>query len=97
MLLKIYSIPIKFQKKITNNLTYSCPKVSIPVSLDHTHYWLQAAAIQGIADAQYNLAGMYLNGQGGVVDLFSAKYWYQQAANQGHTQAKNELQIMDGM
>ncbi|NOU52974.1 sel1 repeat family protein [Pseudoalteromonas sp. JBTF-M23] len=49
--------------------------------------FLQAAE-QGDSWGQYNLAGMLEHGQGGEKDLQQAIYWLEQAAVQGHSQAK---------
>lgn len=42
-----------------------------------------AAAELGYVKAQVNLASCYEQGDGVSTDLEKAKYWYQQAANQG--------------
>ena len=47
----------------------------------------EEAAIQGNAWAQFNLAGMYSEGQGVVEDQDLARYYLEQAAAQGHTEA----------
>ena len=44
-------------------------------------------ADQGDVDAQYNLALMYLNGQGVPQDFAEAARWYQLAAEQGFPKA----------
>jgi len=42
----------------------------------------------GHADAQFNLAWLYANGNGLNVDISQAVYWWQQAANNGHLDAE---------
>ncbi len=49
--------------------------------------WTQAAEA-GNADAQFNLAYMYENGQGVHQDLFAAIKWYELAARQNYPTAK---------
>ena len=51
-------------------------------------------ALQGIADAQYNLGVMYGTGQGVPEDDRQAAYWYRQAAEQGDADAQNNLGFM---
>lgn len=53
-----------------------------------------AAARRGDADAQYNLAGMYKNGQGVVADRDQAMAWYRKAAAQNHARAESVLSLM---
>ena len=51
-------------------------------------------ADQGDVDAQYNLALMYLNGQGVPQDFAEAARWYQLAAEQGFPKAQYNLALM---
>lgn len=46
-------------------------------------------AIQGNADAQFNLGQAYKLGRGVPVDLIQAEEWYRKAAIQGHPQAED--------
>ena len=48
-------------------------------------------ANQGDADAQFNLALLYLHGRGTPQDMKQAVYWYKKAAEQGHVQAQYDL------
>ena len=48
-------------------------------------------AEQGNADAQYNLALMYDNGDGTEPDKQKAFYWYTKAAEQGYPKAQYNL------
>jgi len=51
-------------------------------------------AEQGNADAQYELAGMYEDGNGIEEDIDKAVYWYTKAAEQGLADAQFELGVM---
>ncbi len=55
---------------------------------------LQREAQEGDPDAQYNLAYMYENGLGVPKDETKALELYQQAADQGHPAAQNNLEAM---
>ena len=52
-----------------------------------------AAAEKGDAQAQYNLGWCYVNGDGVAKDLKQAVYWYRKAADQGHAEAKEALEL----
>ena len=53
------------------------------------------AAEQGHAQAQYDLAGMYERGIGGLaIDLDEAARLYQLAAEQDHVEAQSKLEVM---
>ena len=57
--------------------------------------WYLQPAEQGDAWAQYNLGGMYENGEGIIAqDYQKAIKWYQKAAWQGHVGAKCRLADM---
>ena len=49
------------------------------------------AAVQGYADAQYNLGDMYYLGRGVPQDYAEAMKWYRKAATQGHAWAQISL------
>ena len=53
--------------------------------------WLNKAAEQGRADAQYGLGRFYYHGQGVEKDYLKAAEWYLKAAEQGETLAMNCL------
>ena len=55
---------------------------------------LQREAQAGDPDAQYNLAYLYENGRGVPKNEAKALELYQQAADQGHSAAQNNLDIM---
>ena len=54
-------------------------------------YWFQKAAVQGNADAEYNLGVLYDDGQGVPLDYAKAVYWYRKAAAQGLAVAESNL------
>jgi TPR repeat protein len=54
-------------------------------------HWALKAAESGIAQAQYQLAEMYSQGEGTAVDHQQAFHWYRQAAHQGHPLAMQQL------
>lgn len=51
-------------------------------------------AIQGDADAQFNLGQAYKLGRGVTQDLAQAAEWFRQAANQGHLQGEDNLGLV---
>lgn len=51
-------------------------------------------AEQGDADAQFNLGQAYRFGKGVPVDLTLAEHWYRRAADQGHSQAEDNLGLV---
>ena len=61
------------------------------VQQQETFRWTLKTAESGIAQAQYQLAGLYSRGQGTVVDPQQAFRWYQAAARQGHPLAMQQL------
>ncbi|MCJ8269850.1 MAG: sel1 repeat family protein, partial [Psychrosphaera sp.] len=54
-------------------------------------FWLNKAADQELAVAQYELGVMYDNGEGVKEDDIHAITWYRKAANQGYAPAQNNL------
>ena len=58
--------------------------------------WFEKSAIHGFADAQYNLAVMYENGEYVQQDYTTAAMWYSLAIEQGNQHAKKRMQsILD--
>ena len=55
------------------------------------------AAEQGDAEAQFNLAGMYLTGEGVQEDYGKAVHWYSKAAEQGDVRAQGVLAMIYDM
>jgi TPR repeat protein len=56
--------------------------------------WFQNAATQDYAEAQYRLGLSYKVGRGVPKNTNQAKYWLQQAAEQGHQLAQDTLKMM---
>ena len=54
----------------------------------------KASAEQGSADAQFNLALMYDEGEGVLLDDKEAVKWHTKAAEQGYSPAQNYLGVM---
>ena len=57
-------------------------------------YWYEKAAEQGDADAQVNIAFMYLTGQGVTQNHGQAFYWYKTSAEQGNAKAQYNIGVM---
>ncbi|MGN1033040.1 MAG: tetratricopeptide repeat protein, partial [Intestinibacter sp.] len=55
--------------------------------------WYKKAAENGLPDAQYNLAGLYMNGLGIEENREKAFEWYEKVAEQGHIESKLCLAI----
>ena len=55
--------------------------------------WLERAAEQGQAVAQYRLGAVYERGQGVPANPATATHWYQLAANQGNRKAMHNLAV----
>jgi TPR repeat protein len=53
--------------------------------------WHQKAAVQGDAEAQFNMGSLFQNGQGVKQDTTEAAKWYQKAANHGLAAALRKL------
>lgn len=57
-------------------------------------YETKQLAMDGVADAQYNLGHMYEVGQGVEANLEEAVQWYRKAAEQGNARAEIRLGLM---
>lgn len=58
------------------------------------HYW-EPYAKEGDDNAQYNIANIYYEGKGGVVQNYKeALYWYQKAAEQEHARSQLRIGLM---
>lgn len=55
--------------------------------------WFEEAAINGIANAQYNLGVLYHQGLGAEQDINRAIYWYNEASKLKHPEAQYNLGI----
>jgi TPR repeat protein len=69
------------------------PKTSASKAKDdaEAEKWYRKAAKQGFAEAQNNLALMYVLGRGVPQDDAEAVKWFRRAAKQGYAPAQNNL------
>lgn len=56
--------------------------------------WFRLAAERGLADAQFNLGLLYLEGKGVPQSEFEARNWFLRAAEQRHAPAQVNLAIL---
>ena len=56
--------------------------------------WIQRAADQGYADAQYALGAMHHGGRGALQSFPAAFKWFERAAQQNHADAQYSLGVM---
>lgn len=56
-------------------------------------FWLPAAS-RGNADAQFFVAGLYLDGNGVTRDLIQSHIWFARSAGQGHQRAAEQLDLL---
>ena len=66
----------------------------VPKQAAAARHWFELAAAQGVAGAQFNLALIYANGDGGPVDPRQAARWCRLAAEQGLPAAQDRLGLM---
>ena len=69
---------------------YACASFGLPQSAGKFVYWIQKAAEQGYAEAEYILGTAYAEfGESDVlpIDFEKAAYWVQKAADQGYSDA----------
>ena len=52
---------------------------------------VKLVAADGDADSQFELAGLYTEGEGGKKDMAEAFKWYHKAAEQGHDSAQSKV------
>jgi len=65
-----------------------------PPALTAAAHWIEQAAAQSNADAQFNLGVMYASGKGLAQDDRKAARWFQRAARQGSMLAQYNLGLM---
>jgi len=56
-------------------------------------FWLPAAA-RGTPDAQFFVAGLFLDGNGVSRDLIQSHVWFTRSADQGHQRAREQLDLL---
>ena len=64
-----------------------------PINKNEAVKWYRRAAEQGIAEAEYNLANCYHNGEGVKTNEVEARKWWRQAAEQNSKEAQFNLGI----
>lgn len=64
----------------------------MPQDINKGREWLEKAAAQDHARAQYHLGVLYRDGQGVPQDYVKARAWFEKAAAQGDEAAKEALQ-----
>ena len=66
----------------------------VPVSFPDAVRWLEQAAKEGLAPAQYRLGSLYEKGQGVKKDLDAARRLYTAAAEKGNAKAMHNLAVL---
>jgi TPR repeat protein len=66
----------------------------VPQDYAKARQWYEQAATQGVAQAQFNLGELYLDGKGVPQDYGQAQQWYEQAAAQGYAVAQLRLGLL---
>ena len=66
----------------------------LPKDDEQAAYWLNRAAEQGLAPAQYRLGTMFEKGNGVPENPTKARTWYERAASQGNVKAMHNLAVM---
>ena len=82
-------IILQNQKSVQSNIMDS--KNNSSGAIFQVINWYQKAAENGDIKAQYNIATLYINGEGIERNLEKALYWYQKAAENGDIDAQNNL------
>ena len=66
----------------------------VPQNYVEARHWFYRAAMQHNVPAQFDLAMLYDKGRGVAADLTQAFMWYQVAANNGHPDAAERLEMV---
>ena len=73
------------------NMYYLCK--GVPLNYQVAREFFEKAAQNGYVEAQFSLGWMYEHGEGiPSPDFLKAEKWYEEAAAQGHTKAKERLE-----
>ncbi len=72
---------------------YTAGHAGVPQDYERAALWFEHAAINGIANASYNLGVLHHQGIGVSQDINQALVWYQNAADQNHPEAQYNLAI----
>lgn len=72
---------------------YTAGHGGVPVDFERAAQWFKESAINGVANARYNLGVLYHQGLGVDQDINTAVNWYRAAAELGHPEAQYNLGI----
>lgn len=72
---------------------YTAGHAGVPQDYERAALWFEHAALNGIANASYNLGVLHHQGIGVSQDIVQALVWYQKAADQNHPEAQYNLAI----
>lgn len=72
---------------------YTAGHGGVKVEYGKAAAWFREAAVQGVANASYNLGVLYQQGLGVKQDINMAVRWYRAAAEKGHPEAEYNLGI----
>lgn len=72
---------------------YTAGHGGVPVDYTKAVQWFREAAINGVANARYNLGVLYQQGMGVEKDMKKAIGWYRAAAKMNHPEAQYNLGI----
>lgn len=73
---------------------YANGSSGVPQDNEQAAYWLNRAAEQGLAPAQYRLGTMFEKGLGLPENPTKARTWYERASAQGNVKAMHNLAVM---
>ncbi len=82
---RLYITPI-YERKAT---------IDIPYDSTEGLKWIKKAADNGHSKAQLELGACYFTGQGVTQNIITADYWIRKAANQGDSDAKKTLSMLE--
>jgi TPR repeat protein len=68
---------------------------SVPQNYKLAMKWYLKAAMQGNAEAEFNIGALYYDGLGTPKDESKAIAWWVKAANQGHVKSKEILERLN--
>ena len=68
-----------------------------PVNYEKMMNYFIEAAERGHSEAQYQAGYGYENGIGVPLNVGKAKFWYQKAADQGQTNARNRQKALEDL
>jgi len=72
---------------------YTAGHGGVEINYEKAAAWFKESALQGVANARYNLGVLYHQGLGVERDINTAVSWYRAAAEMGHPEAQYNLGI----